>query len=90
MIGYFLCFLSTRTALIYTNVLKQFAYKVPKDFHLANIFVSVCCANISKIKWVPIHFRDRMGGTASVKTFSFVKHGFKLFKQLRAAGKVSA
>jgi hypothetical protein len=26
-----------------------------------------------------------MGGTASVKTFSFVKHGFKLFKQLKAA-----
>lgn len=76
--------------LMHADVLKKFAYKVPKDFHLANIFVSVCCANISKIKWVPIHFRDRMGGTASVKTFSFVKHGFKLFNQLRAAGKVTA
>lgn len=74
--------------LMHVDVVKKFAYKVPKDFHLANIFVSVCCQNISKIKWVPIHFRDRMGGTASVKTFSFVKHGFKLFKQLRAAGKV--
>lgn len=76
--------------LMQAEVLKKFVYKVPKDFHLANIFVSVCCANISKIKWIPIHFRDRMGGTASVKTFSFVKHGFKLFKQLRAAVKPHA
>lgn len=74
--------------LIHTDVLMKFAYQVPKDFHLANIFVSVCCAKISGIEWIPIHFRDRMGGTASVKTFSFVKHGFKLFKQLRAAMKL--
>lgn len=74
--------------LMHVDVLKKFAYQVPKDFHLANIFVSVCCAKISGIRWIPIHFRDRMGGTASVKTFSFVKHGFKLFKQLRAAMKL--
>lgn len=71
--------------LMHVEILKQFVYRVPRDFHLANIFVSVCCAKYSHIKWVPIHFRDRMGGSASVKTFSFVKHGFKLFKQLRAA-----
>ncbi|MBK6819967.1 MAG: glycosyltransferase family 2 protein [Bacteroidetes bacterium] len=74
--------------LIHVDVLSKFVYKVPVDFHLANIFVSVCCAKLSQIKWIPIHFRDRMGGTASVKTFSFVKHGFKLFKQLRHAMKV--
>lgn len=71
--------------LIHRDILKQIAYSVPKDFHLANIYVSVRCAKLSKIAWLPIHFRDRMGGTASVKTFSFVKHGFKLFKQLREA-----
>ncbi len=71
--------------LIHKDIMKQIAYSVPNDFHLANIFVSVRCAKLSKIKWIPIHFRDRMGGTASVKTFSFVKHGFKLFKQLREA-----
>jgi Glycosyltransferases involved in cell wall biogenesis len=65
--------------------LKSFVYHVPTDFHLANIYVSVCCQRLQRIKWIPIHFRDRMGGRASVKTFSFVKHGFKLFKQLRAA-----
>ena len=73
--------------LVNVNVMKEFVYKVPKDFHLANIFISVNCARFSKIKWIPIHFRDRMGGVPSVRTFTFVKHGFKLFKQLRNAVK---
>jgi glycosyltransferase involved in cell wall biosynthesis len=34
------------------------------------------CRSISGTEW---------GGTASVKTYSFVKHGMKLFRQLRAA-----
>ncbi len=71
--------------LIASEVMKEIAYVVPTDFHLANIYVSVRSNKLSKIKWVPIHFRDRMGGSASVKTFSFVKHGFTLFKQLRHA-----
>lgn len=71
--------------LIHADVMRQFVHQVPQDFHLANIYVTVRCHKASRIKWVPIHFRDRMGGTASVKTFSFVKHGFKLFKQLKAA-----
>lgn len=71
--------------LIHSTVLKQFVSQVPKDFHLANIFVSVLTKKSTPIKWINIHFKDRSGGTASVKTFSFVKHGFKLFKQLKAA-----
>lgn len=73
--------------LIHKDLMKNIAYSVPADFHLANIYVSVMCNKQEKIKWVPIHFRDRSGGSPSVKTFSFVKHGFKLFKQLRAAVK---
>ncbi len=71
--------------LIHSDIMQLFVNDVPADFHLANIYVTVRSNRASKIKWVPIHFRDRMGGTASVKTFSFVKHGFKLFKQLKAA-----
>jgi dolichol-phosphate mannosyltransferase len=71
--------------LIHRTVMEKIVHQVPNDFHLANIYVSVCSNKISKIKWIPIHFRNRIGGTASVKTFSFVKHGFKLFKQLRLA-----
>ncbi len=71
--------------LIHADLMKNIAYSVPSDFHLANILVSVLSNKQEKIKWVPIHFRDRSGGSPSVKTFSFVKHGFKLFKQLKAA-----
>jgi hypothetical protein len=65
--------------------MKGIAYQIPTDFHLANIYVSVLANKMEKIKWVPIHFRDRSGGSPSVKTFSFVKHGFKLFRQLKEA-----
>lgn len=71
--------------LIHKSVMQNIAYVVPKDFHLSNILVSVLCHKQEKIKWIPIHFRDRSGGSPSVKTFSFVKHGMKLFRQLRAA-----
>lgn len=71
--------------LIHADLMKNMAYKVPADFHLANILISVLSNKQQKIKWVPIHFRDRSGGSPSVKTFSFVKHGFKLYKQLKAA-----
>ncbi len=71
--------------LIHTDVMKHIVNSVPADFHLANIYVSVLSDKLTKIKWINIHFRDRVGGTASVKTFSFVKHGFKLFRQLKEA-----
>ncbi len=71
--------------LIHESVMSKIAYRIPSDFHLANIYVSVLSNKLAKIKWVNIHFRDRSGGSASVKTFSFVKHGFKLYKQLKEA-----
>ncbi len=71
--------------LIHKSVLEKITDKVPESFHLANILVSVLAHKQEKIKWFNIHFRDRVGGTPSVKTVSFVKHGVKLFKQLKAA-----
>jgi hypothetical protein len=59
--------------------------KVPEDFYLANIYVSVLSKRHAKICWIPIHFRNRYGGTPSIKAISFVKHGITLFRQLRAA-----
>lgn len=76
---------NTPYRLIHSDIMRKFVYDIPRDFHLANILVSVKSNKLSKIKWIKIHFRDRIGGSASVKTFSFVKHGFKLFKQLRHA-----
>ncbi|MCB9046023.1 MAG: glycosyltransferase family 2 protein [Chitinophagales bacterium] len=71
--------------LIHRSVLEQITGKIPESFHLANILVSVLTKKLAGIKWINIHFRDRAGGTASVKTISFVKHGFTLFRQLKEA-----
>lgn len=71
--------------LIHSSVMEKIVGRVPETFHLANILVSVLTKKIAGIKWVNIHFRDRVGGTPSVKTVSFVKHGFTLFRQLKEA-----
>lgn len=71
--------------LIHSSVMVKIADRVPPTFHLANILVSVLAKKEAGIKWINIHFRDRVGGTASVKTVSFIKHGFTLFRQLKKA-----
>jgi dolichol-phosphate mannosyltransferase len=58
---------------------------IPANFYLANILVAVLQQKQQGIKWINIHFRERMGGVPSVKTFTFAKHGIKLYKQLRRA-----
>ena len=71
--------------LMHRATLEKVVGLVPDDFYLVNILVAVLQEKYFGISWVPIHFRNRMGGTASVKTYSFVRHGLKLFRQLRAA-----
>jgi dolichol-phosphate mannosyltransferase len=71
--------------LMHRTTLEKVVGLVPSDFHLANIFVAVLQEKYFGISWVPIHFRNRMGGRASVKTRSFIQHGVKLFRQLRTA-----
>ena len=65
--------------------LKKVIHKIPEDFYLANICLSVLLKKVNNIHWVPIHFNERRAGVPSVKTFSFIKHGFKLYRQLNKA-----
>jgi len=69
--------------LMHKTSLENIIQKIPKDFHLSNILVSVLQQKNNKIHWIDIVFKDRFGGTPSVKPYSFAKHGFKLFNQLR-------
>lgn len=71
--------------LMHRTTLENVVRFVPTDFHLVNILIAVLQQKYFGISWEPIHFRKRIGGTASVKTYSFVKHGLKLFRQLRTA-----
>jgi dolichol-phosphate mannosyltransferase len=71
--------------LMSSSELTKILNKIPDDFHLANILVTVLLKKESEIVWIPIHFKKRFAGNPSVKSFSFVKHGVKLFKQLKKA-----
>lgn len=72
--------------LMHESVLRKALPIIRDDFYLANIYVSILVRKQTRIKWVNIGFRERSGGTPSLKTYSFVKHGIKLFKQLKATG----
>jgi len=69
--------------LMRADTLKKPLEHIPADFHLANVLLSVLQKRSWNILWIPIHFRDRMGGTSAVKNFSFVKRGTQLFRQLQ-------
>ena len=69
--------------LMHKSALINITEKIPATFYLANILVSALQQKETGIHWVNINFRDRLGGQASVKAFSFLKHGVKLFKSLR-------
>jgi dolichol-phosphate mannosyltransferase len=68
--------------LMHRSTLENYVNKIPSDFHLANILLSVIQQKFFGISWVTIHFLNRAGGTPSVKAYSFAKHGIKLFRQL--------
>ncbi len=67
-----------------SKALEGIVPKVSSNFYLCNILVSVYQQKNFGIRWHNIHFRNRLGGFAHVKTFSFAKHGFRLFKDLRS------
>ncbi len=57
--------------------------RIPPDFHLANVLLAVLQQRRYGIRWIPIVFRNRAGGTPSVKPLSFGRRGWQLFRQLR-------
>jgi len=69
--------------LMHRKTLNDILNKIPLDFYLANILIAALQVKNSKIKWINIGFRERAGGVPSVKAFSFLKHGIKLYKQLK-------
>jgi dolichol-phosphate mannosyltransferase len=70
--------------LVHRSLMEEVVQRIPDYFFLVNIYASVLIRNQEKIRWVPIHFRDRSGGSPSIKPFSFVRHGLTLFRQLRS------
>ncbi len=53
----------------------------PNDFDLSNVLISARLRRRNKIKWIPIVFRERHGGSPSVKSSLPVKQGVLLYRQ---------
>lgn len=70
------------------DTLQKVIGRIPSDFYLANILLSILQNKHDDIHWVSIGFRKRLGGEPSVKAFKFLKHGIRLFKQLIKVRKV--
>lgn len=64
------------------SLVAQCLPRVPADFYLANILFSLLLRKAAPIHWIPIRFRDRFGGSPSLKFRSFAQHGMRLFLHL--------
>jgi len=64
-----------------TKTAAEAAKNIPSSFDLANIALALVLEPKGFIE-VPIHFRDRVGGHASVRFFGFARKARKLFADL--------
>ena len=69
--------------LMHASTLRNMVEHIPEDFKLVNILIAAMQQRQYNIKWINIIFRDRYGGSPSVKAYSFMLEGIKLYKQLR-------
>ena len=59
--------------------------KVPPDFDVQNIALTVALKRCPGLRWqyVPIHFRDRQGGVNSINLPKIVRMGWAMLRELR-------
>ena len=69
--------------LYHTSVAASAAREVPTTFDLANIGLALKLEPQGFVE-VPIHFRDRVGGHASVRYWGFARKARRLFQDLRS------
>jgi dolichol-phosphate mannosyltransferase len=67
--------------LVAAGALQRTLQPNPNDFDLSNVLISARLRRSNKIKWIPIVFRQRYGGSSSVKTSLPIKQGLQLFRQ---------
>jgi glycosyltransferase involved in cell wall biosynthesis len=70
--------------LVKTEVLKEALLKIPEDFDMQNVALTLTLKRNSSLRWkyVPIHFRDRQGGTNSINIKRIIGMGWELLANL--------
>jgi len=75
--------------LIRREALAQALPKVPEDFDVQNIGLTIALKRSRNIRWkyVPIHFRDRQGGVNSINLPKIARMGWTMLKGIGKIGK---
>ncbi len=64
--------------------LEQIVSKIPRDFYLVNILLTVLILKSGNtISWKPITFKNRIGGISSINFSGFAQKGLELIKQIK-------
>jgi glycosyltransferase involved in cell wall biosynthesis len=79
---------NTPFRLMKREVLEKYIQKVPKDFNLSNVLLSVMFVKYKEnVKFVPITFKPRQGGVNSINLKKIFKIGLKAVKDFRTIKK---
>jgi dolichol-phosphate mannosyltransferase len=75
--------------LIRTSALKEALPKIPDDFDMQNVALTLTLKRDPSLRWkyVPIHFRDRQGGTNSINLRRIAGMGWNLLRRLHQVGR---
>jgi len=79
---------NTPFRLMKREILEKYIPKIPKDFNLSNVLLSVLLVkNGEDVKFVPITFRPRQGGKNSINLKRIFKIGIQAVKDFRVIKK---
>lgn len=75
---------NTPFRLMNNDVLKKYIKKIPKDYNLSNVLLTVLLIKgREKVKFIPITFRPRQGGVNSINLKRIAKIGIQAIKDFR-------
>jgi glycosyltransferase involved in cell wall biosynthesis len=79
---------NTPYRLMKRETLEVLIEKIPSDFFLANVLLSVLARKEKeKVHWIPITFRPRQGGTNSINIKRIIKIGFQAVREFKTLSK---
>jgi len=75
--------------LVRTSKLKDALARIPAEFDMQNVALTLALKRDASVRWkhVPIHFRDRQGGTNSIHFRSIARMGWNLLRNLHRVGR---
>jgi glycosyltransferase involved in cell wall biosynthesis len=75
---------NTPFRLIRTDILRKYVPKIPENFNLSNVMLTVCLLRFKeKVRFIPITFRPRQGGVNSINLPKIFRIGWQAIKDFR-------